>query len=253
MLAWSLFLAPILDGVYRRQGHLFQLRPAVWIFAGTELPSSQGAEQKSAKASDFATRINGPVIDLTAARLDDERAAERLENIYLAMALARRRFPDLFLVEPRVLTFFQTLRPKFGTRSLEHVLNSLRNVQHGALRFLNLPHEWATIERWCWWERTLEEAIRAAGPKEIRNIPTRELNEILRHTSESEHAECVLSFVDEETARQRAQYDGWRRSIGGRRVPPTIRLFATPPASPPTQGDVGAGGNVGNSGDSSPS
>jgi len=149
---WSSFLAPILDGVYRRGGHLFRLQPAVWIFAGTRLPGAGDEDQGSTKASDFATRINGPIINFFTDPSDKDTEVRRLETIYLAMALARRRFPDLVQVQRGALEFFRNIIPAFGVRSLEYVLDSLRNVQYGELRMRNLPEDFATIERWCTWE-----------------------------------------------------------------------------------------------------
>jgi DNA replication protein DnaC len=168
---WGNFLSPLLDGVYRRGGHLFTLKPSIWIFAGTEVPgvnenaSDQSSEfdqnhstdkgRRSEKASDFESRINGPIVFLDPENsTSDEKKKKmvRLENVYTAMLLARCKFLDFIFVEKDVLSFFYNLELKIGTRSLSYIIDSFRNVQYGRLEVKNLPVDFDIISRWCKWE-----------------------------------------------------------------------------------------------------
>lgn len=190
---WGRFLAPISSGVFRRGGRLFQLRPAAWIFAGTGKPGEDQEHKRKDKASDFLSRINGPIVELSTGAIQliepqhgtgqpfeetqspDEYMAMvckgedkflRLEQVYLGMILSRRRYKDLIVTHRKVLEFFFLLIPKFGSRSIEYVIDTFTNIQHGELTCDNLPEQWSSIDLWChfvrkgWSEKNSEEAYR---------------------------------------------------------------------------------------------
>jgi len=124
---YSYFLGPMSDGVYRRGGLTFRLQPCIWIFAGTRLPE----EAEQTKGSDFRSRLNGPVITL--------KADEPLEQLYTAVALIRRQYPDVNQISEGLLRFLLRFKPKYGVRSLDFLASQLRNVHHGTVRVGNLP------------------------------------------------------------------------------------------------------------------
>lgn len=148
------FLSPLWNGTYRRGGQMFTLRPSVWIFAGTR-------ELHRLKASDFMSRLNGPIVRLRGGEvpaeegqadgteskngLGDKPREEPLEQLYMAAALMKRRYPNIRKIERSVLAFFMRGRPCYGLRSMEYVIENMRNVSHDSLMRKNLPKGW---ERW---------------------------------------------------------------------------------------------------------
>jgi hypothetical protein len=145
---YSYFLGPMWDGTYRRAGLTFMLRPIVWLFAGTDIPSPSDNN----KSSDFLSRLSVPPIDfkdfkssivptdsLSPSELKKEANRYRLEQMYTAVSLIRRIFPDVQKVSVGLLEFMKGINPKYGTRSMEFMLNRLRYIQHGVVRLQNLP------------------------------------------------------------------------------------------------------------------
>ncbi|MCD4820421.1 MAG: AAA family ATPase [Candidatus Cloacimonetes bacterium] len=131
---FPLFLAPILDGTYRRGGRVFHLLPCVWVFAGAtsllELPKAQ-------KTKDFMSRINGPIIKLDFGENLDAEALT--EQVYIGVSILQQIFNDVSKVSENVLRFFHSLKLRHGIRSLQQAIRKFRNIQYGEVRQSNLP------------------------------------------------------------------------------------------------------------------
>lgn len=142
---FPLFLAPILDGTYRRGGRKFYLAPSLWIFAGASNPF----ELKDAiKTSDFMSRINGPVVKLD---FDSghQPASAKTEQVYLGVQLLRVNNSDVTAVSKDILKIFYNLEMEHGVRSLEQAVKKFRNVQYGKVGRTTLPeyHEISSLIR----------------------------------------------------------------------------------------------------------
>jgi hypothetical protein len=165
---YSYFLGPLWDGVYRRGGVTFRLQPGVWIFAGTASPLTKS--RHTLKASDFMSRLSGPVIDLR----DADSDAVRLERVYTAAALIRRTFPEVLYISTGLLEFFQRAEPFYEIRSLELLVSRMRRVRHGQIRLNNLPEV-----------QDLSALIRIDAP----------LKRWLAQRQEEEKTDCPLAFI----------------------------------------------------------
>lgn len=149
---YSYFLAPLWDGVYRRAGQTFHLRPCIWIFAGTRLPGQEDNYNiknktkknngSNEKGSDFLSRINGPKITLKDYKNNKHKSSSKyytIERLYTAISILRRHFPELLIISKNIMEFFINIDPKYGTRSLEFIISKFKNVSHGKLDASNLP------------------------------------------------------------------------------------------------------------------
>ena len=167
---YSYFLGPIWNGVYRRGGQTFQLRPCIWIFAGTEditrVPD-KGKTKKSeiSKGSDFISRINGPIIKLSPLTDQDDASKKKkgkrvnmeemvrkvkiaeMEQLYMAVSLVKRRFPDTLQISDKILGFFKEVEPLYGVRSIEFIISQFKNMNRGKLGMDSLP-DIDKIEMW---------------------------------------------------------------------------------------------------------
>jgi len=171
---YGYFLDPIWNGTYRRGGQTFQLRPCVWIFAGTRTPNENNKEKSSSspgsdKGSDFVSRLNGPTIELhgedvsagnkgskknikTAPKTRKEDPDKKLEQLYMAVSLIKINYPDVLEISEGVLKYFYKLKPEYGIRSIEFVISRLKNVTHGKLTSTNIPNykdvkDWLDIKK----------------------------------------------------------------------------------------------------------
>lgn len=177
-LAMGLLLGPIWDGSFLRNGKLYKLSPATWIFASTasidELKGSNVEKEKdSNKGSDFISRINGPII-----RLDslDRKAGDankfksyadhvvsnpelsknkklkihekmvrlipqhiKTEQVYLGVSLMNRFWGPISYIRENVLWLFHDLVPINGVRSLEFFVSNFQNIQRGVVDQSNVP------------------------------------------------------------------------------------------------------------------
>ncbi len=61
-----LMLSPIWDGVFINEGRSYRIDPCIWLFASTsDLNAlSDSKNPKNNKGSDFASRLNGPILEL---------------------------------------------------------------------------------------------------------------------------------------------------------------------------------------------
>ncbi|MFA6571695.1 MAG: AAA family ATPase, partial [Bacteroidota bacterium] len=173
---YSYFLSPIWNKTYRRSGQIFQLRPCIWIFAGSKgilnLLKRSPKDEKNNKASDFLSRINGPIINLhgiydkeiTTPDIDEMTKLNlekinmeigKMEQLYMAVSLVKHRFPKVSLISKNVLHFFKLIEPAYDVRSLEYILTQITNISHVKLSFNNLP-EPDSISQWVKNEATLK-------------------------------------------------------------------------------------------------
>jgi len=136
--AYGAFLAPLEEGFYVRHGNSFNLRPCVWLFAGTNLQEDK--TKAGEKLSDFKSRMTLiEKIDYASLRNDcpilkrRALAAEaKLEQVYLGATMIKNRFPDVRKVSEEVLAQFHNLDPaKAPARTIRRLVASLKNVQYG--------------------------------------------------------------------------------------------------------------------------
>ena len=76
----SLILGPVSNGAFVFDGKSYRLAPAAWVFASTTRITDIIRGDASSKGSDFASRLNGPIIEL-----DSLGAGERLAEIIPAL------------------------------------------------------------------------------------------------------------------------------------------------------------------------
>jgi hypothetical protein len=141
---YDAFLAPLEEGVYVRAGKTFHIDPCVWVFAGTESPTSkeESKSDKSDKASDFLSRLTLEPLDLKIRANDDyERNEARVEKIYLGVSLLRSIFPDVRRVSIKVLRAFHTLPPELEARELKNFVRYFTSIRYGEVRANNIPME----------------------------------------------------------------------------------------------------------------
>lgn len=133
---YGMFLAPLEEGVYRRRGNAYILKPCVWVFAGTKI--DQDVLEHSDKLSDYKSRMTlirqidyfsmcQGVKDPYQIELD-----ARLEQVYLGASLIKRKFTDVQEVSWEVLyRFFQEDPSQSPARKIVKRVESLKNVQYG--------------------------------------------------------------------------------------------------------------------------
>jgi ATPase family associated with various cellular activities (AAA) len=133
---YDTFLAPLEGDVYVRAGKTFHIDPCVWVFAGTEQPTSQpdATRDKSDKASDFESRLTLPPLDLKVGSASEDQ----VEKVYLGVSLLREVFPDVRRVSKKVLQAFHTLPRNLEARKIKHFVESFVDIQYGEVRARNL-------------------------------------------------------------------------------------------------------------------
>ena len=137
---YDTFLAPLEEHVYVRAGKTFHIDPCVWVFAGTERPSSTGRKgrDRSEKAADFENRLTLEPQDLKAG----DPGEEQVEHVYLGAALLRNAFPDVRQVSEKVLKVFFELKPELVARDIRHFVDSgFTGIQYGKVTSHNIVHE----------------------------------------------------------------------------------------------------------------
>ena len=133
---FPLFLAPIMDGTYRRGGRLFRLDPCVWIFACSTDLRDFGSKSKCA---DFISRMNGPLVSLGFSGSRFNSPELKTEQVYLGVKKLLERYGDICEIRESVLNYFYELNLKFGTRSLSQIVKKFRNVQYASVGKENIP------------------------------------------------------------------------------------------------------------------
>ena len=136
---YDAFLAPLQEGSYMRGGKFFKIDPCAWVFAGTEDPRNRD-RTKSQKASDFEQRLTLDPLELESEPGGDD--PDRLEKVYLGVALIKSAFPDVGKVTEKILALFHSLPVGFATRDLEHLVKSFTDVQYGKVYSRNVAANW---------------------------------------------------------------------------------------------------------------
>jgi hypothetical protein len=154
---YGTFLTPLEDGTYVRNGRTFNIRPCLWVFAGTRNPKRQGdasgtesSLEVPEKGSDFVSRLTLGTVYLS----NDHRSREdrhediqdkqlrATENVYLAVSMLRQEFPDVRLVSELVLRAFWELPPATTVREIKHFVRKFTDIQYGEVTARNVPEVW---------------------------------------------------------------------------------------------------------------
>lgn len=169
--AMGLLLSPIWDGSFVKEGKLFRLRPAVWIFASTGLIKEILSTPN--KGSDFLSRINGPIIELdslvtagstllrsplstfkkelienpdlnpeaneTYKSISAIQGQFRTEQVYLGASILYEKHGPISKIQIAVLKLFHDILLVNGIRSLEFFISKFHNIQYGAVYYYNVP------------------------------------------------------------------------------------------------------------------
>lgn len=142
---YGAFLAPMEEGAYVRHGSAFNLKPCVWIFAGTGLEGASG--RKADKVEDFESRttMNAQFDYQSLLKQRDNVSLldeARLEQVYLGVSMIRQFYPDVSVVSLGLLDAFRNLDPaKAPARTIRKNVLLLRNVQYGKITEENC-HDW---------------------------------------------------------------------------------------------------------------
>jgi len=168
--AMGLLLSPIWDGSFVKDGKLYKLKPAVWIFASTGLIKELVDPNKG---SDFMSRINGPIIELDSLVTTEGSAIRsplkyfkkeliekpdlnpeandnyktikslkgpfRTEQVYLGVSLLNDIFGPISKIQGEVLELFHDILLINGFRSLEFFVSNFKNIERGIVYASNIP------------------------------------------------------------------------------------------------------------------
>jgi hypothetical protein len=174
--ALGLMLGPIWDGTFASDGNTYKINPCVWFFASSTLLKDLKTQPK---ATDFLSRINGPIIDMglfedshngTSAKNMDEtslreraivRGAEpggqqkRTELVYLGVNFLNNIFGPLSYISEGVLDVLHNSIPFDGVRSIEIFISRFKGITRGTVTVENLPDPAACpeLERHIVWLR----------------------------------------------------------------------------------------------------
>lgn len=150
---YDAFLSPIEDGDYIRGGRVFHIAPCIWLFSGTEDPTSDDMilNNKADKKSDFVSRLSLGVMNL---KKSEDPSRSQVENVYLGVNLIRSEFPDVRCVTKKVLRAFYYMPPDIGVRPMKHFVKSFNDIQYGEVETKNIPTEMLSkfknfkLEKW---------------------------------------------------------------------------------------------------------
>jgi len=170
--ALGLLLSPIWDGTFIRNGKIYKISPAVWIFASTMKYQDLLFSDEN-KGSDFISRINGPLIELDL--LEPECSSEfvqyfnnirakymkaptdsdiykdpyylayqsldlktKTEQVYIGVSLLEKYWGPISLIDEEVLKLFHDMIPIYGFRSIEFFISLFKNIQYGIVHRHNV-------------------------------------------------------------------------------------------------------------------
>lgn len=133
---YDMFLAPLADGTYTKEGKTFYIQPCVWLFAGTELDK----RDKAHKGSDFEDRLSIAVQDFRIQPADPPDPQVELDFVYLTVYLIRRAFPDVRYITDKALEVFAHLDPDLSVRKIKRFVARLQDVRQ-TVRFSSIPKE----------------------------------------------------------------------------------------------------------------
>ena len=156
---YGAFLTPLEDGTYVRSGRTFNIKPCMWVFAGTRHPKFEDAvsvdgnrrlQATPEKGSDFVSRLTLEVLKLTstdgqqghdsAAIKDEEILAT--EKVYLGACMLRHEFPDVRRVSEHVLSAFRELPLSTTVREIKHFVRRFSDIQYGEVTSRSVPDRW---------------------------------------------------------------------------------------------------------------
>jgi len=132
------FLTVLEQGVYQVSGKAFHLRPALWLFAGTEFDESNAAS----KAPDFKSRLTRGVVDLQPQQTDPEGGAEALERVYLGALLLKQCFREIEWINEDVLDVFKRLPATISARKLREFARKFSDVRRRTVDADCVPWRW---------------------------------------------------------------------------------------------------------------
>lgn len=137
---YDAFLSPLEDGVYIRGGKVFHIAPCIWLFSGTEDPTTEDVNfhDKSDKKSDFMSRLSLGVMNL---KKSGDPSRSEVENVYLGANLIRNEFPDVRYIQKKVLKAFYHMHREVGVRTMKHFVKSFNDIQYGIVTVKNIPKD----------------------------------------------------------------------------------------------------------------
>jgi ATPase family protein associated with various cellular activities (AAA) len=176
--AWvyGAFLTPLEDGTYVRNGRTFNIRPCVWVFAGTHHPKGEDRlslttraareAESPEKGSDFVSRLTLGVMNLintggSRGRDDEDIQDQKIratERVYLGASMLRHEFPDVRLVSELVLRAFWELPRSTTVREIKHFVRRFSDIQYGEVTSRSVPDRWPgdlddrDMNRWRAWK-----------------------------------------------------------------------------------------------------
>jgi len=155
---YGAFLTPLEDGTYVHGGRTFNLRPCLWVFAGTGHPGKSQADQRRnliqpetpEKGSDFVSRLTLGVIDLSASDGNNDHKGDNIEEykmhatekVYLGVGMLRHEFPDVQRVSEPVLRAFWELPQHATVRDIKHFVRRFTDIQYGEVTARSVPDRW---------------------------------------------------------------------------------------------------------------
>lgn len=137
---YDAFLSPLEDGVYIRGGKVFHIAPCIWLFSGTEDPTTEDVNfhDKSDKKSDFMSRLSLGIMNL---KKSGDPSRSEVENVYLGANLIRNEFPDVRYIQKKVLKAFYHMHREVGVRTMKHFVKSFNDIQYGIVTVKNIPKD----------------------------------------------------------------------------------------------------------------
>ncbi len=152
---YGAFLSPLEGRKYLRQGQQIELKPCIWMFAGTPRSSGGGDDNwQDEKRADFESRLTlkeridyGWILSKNAARKPDLDSEAKLEQVYLGAQLINVAFSDVIQIDQDILKTFFDLPPEtVPARRIRKLAGSLENVQYGRVHKGNCTSsEWQDI------------------------------------------------------------------------------------------------------------
>lgn len=167
---YGAFLSPLEGRKYMRRGRPFELKPCIWMFAGTpergsDVDQRSGQSQKE-KREDFESRLTmvkridyaslknecGRDVETEATRLDALDKQARLEQVYMGAQWINNFFNDVVRVDENIFEVFRRLDPSTAPlRQIKRLAGSLENVQYGRVNIGNCTSmEWrdTIVKHW---------------------------------------------------------------------------------------------------------
>jgi len=157
---YGAFLTPLEDGTYVHSGRTFNIKPCMWVFAGTRHPELEDSVSvdgnrslpptRPEKGSDFVSRLTLRVLKLTSSGGPQGHDAEDIkdeeilatEKVYLGACMLRHEFPDVRRVSEHVLSAFRELPRSTTVREIKHFVRRFSDIQYGEVTSRSVPDRW---------------------------------------------------------------------------------------------------------------